>query len=670
MATTIESAEDPQSVFEIDLTKLQPCGEDLYWHGCYNTFRDWRKYVTPESFAHPAKMAPGLCDTIFKHLKKLELLKEDSVVCDFMSGIGSTNIMAALHGYESISVELEPHFIEMQTGYDCDGKTAVKTVSTKAICGETKEHPPHTVSIPKYNIEKDEYDYVNIECDGIPQVKDVYKCGKNEPHDPHHISGNREVLQKRTGKSNGWEVIQGDARELSSLLKKGCVGVVSPPYFQQGNRPDPDDKTINIKGRVYARNLYTENNPSNIGNLKDKPLVGVVSPPYGLGIGTGHGGDIERPILTDRKVFQDYNKDNPSNIGNLKDKPLVGVISPPYTNPRPGDKPLERDIRRGYAPMQGFRSVYPEGKGQIGNLPDKELVGIVSPPYTDIGHIAGDNADSELNPDRLKMQKRYTETMRSEGNIQKLPDRGLVGITSPPYAEIGIGDYKNKREAFVKWITEELKTKGYIEWQGKKYTEKEWREMNYGRLDGRVMVGSPKMGTEGYNPNSKDNIGNLPDKELVGIVSPPYADSDTNAGKSREDLGRNKYLDGKHRFYSGSTRNIGNQKGETYLEAMLQVYQEAYKAGISPLVTVTKNPTRNGELRRLDLDTANLLMQAGYEIIDYHRAILFEERHQLTLGGDTKTTPKGRLSFFKRLSYQKGNAVAKWEDIIIATRQA
>ena len=104
MASVVDGVEDVQPVFGI---YLQPCGEDLYWHGCYNTFRDWRKYVTAESFAHPAKRAPRLCDRIFKHLKKLELLKEDSVVCDFMSGIGTTNIMAALHGYESISVELE-----------------------------------------------------------------------------------------------------------------------------------------------------------------------------------------------------------------------------------------------------------------------------------------------------------------------------------------------------------------------------------------------------------------------------------------------------------------------------------------------------------------------------------------------------------------------------------
>ncbi|MBU2534506.1 MAG: hypothetical protein KKB37_17335, partial [Alphaproteobacteria bacterium] len=103
-----------------------------------------------------------------------------------------------------------------------------------------------------------------------------------------------------------------------------------------------------------------------------------------------------------------------------------------------------------------------------------------------------------------------------------------------------------------------------------------------------------------------------------------------------------------------------------YLYAMRQVYFEAYKSGISPLVLVTKNPTRNGVLRRLDLDTVALLEAVGYQIVDYHRAKLFEEYTQKTLDGETKKIPRGRLSFFKRLSYEKGNVVAQWEDIIIA----
>jgi len=84
------------------------------------------------------------------------------------------------------------------------------------------------------------------------------------------------------------------------------------------------------------------------------------------------------------------------------------------------------------------------------------------------------------------------------------------------------------------------------------------------------------------------------------------------------------------------------------------------------LILITKNPTKIGKLRRLDIDTIQLLQSVGYEIIDYHRAILFEEIKQKTLFGEIKKHPKGRLSFFKRLSYEKGNKVARWEDIIIA----
>ncbi len=34
--------------------------------------------------------------------------------------------------------------------------------------------------------------------------------------------------------------------------------------------------------------------------------------------------------------------------------------------------------------------------------------------------------------------------------------------------------------------------------------------------------------------------------------------------------------------------------------------------------------------------------------------------------GDVKKEPKGRLGFFKRLSYRRGSPVARYEDIIIA----
>ena len=121
-----------------------------------------------------------------------------------------------------------------------------------------------------------------------------------------------------------------------------------------------------------------------------------------------------------------------------------------------------------------------------------------------------------------------------------------------------------------------------------------------------------------------------------------------------------------HLHYSQGETNIGNEREESYLSAMFKVYQQAYLCRISPLVVVTKNPTRNGALRRLDLDTIFLLQKSGYEIFDYHRSILFETHKQETLSGGSKDVHKGRISFFKRLSLEKGTTVAQYEDIIFA----
>lgn len=58
----------------------------------------------------------------------------------------------------------------------------------------------------------------------------------------------------------------------------------------------------------------------------------------------------------------------------------------------------------------------------------------------------------------------------------------------------------------------------------------------------------------------------------------------------------------------------------------------------------------------------------GYKIVDFHRSLLFEEKSQATLDGNIKKIQKGRLSFFKRLSIQKGNVASSWEDVLIAVR--
>ena len=390
----------PKEELDFDITKYHKCGGELYWHGCYGSEAYYKQFVTPESYAHPAKISFLLAERIFKHLEHLGLLKEGMTVLDFMSGSGRIPLLASINGYTSIGVELEPHFVKMS-------------------------------------------------------------------------DDNKKHAENKIGKKLDMTTIQGDSRKLSELLKeKEMVGITSPPYQ---DAIKGDEKTLEELKKIADK--YAKNNPDKRNIFMEAYLSKI--------------GDNYHKYHYHNFVGGSYSS-NPQNIGNLKDKELVGITSPPYVA------------------QSGGHNV----KG---------------------GHI----------------------------------DEGLLQRSSGgSFDEIGgIGHTKT-------------------------------------------------LGLQIENPN-----------------------------------------------------NIGSQKQSSYLSAMLQVYQEAYKSGMSVLVTVTKNPTRAGKLRRLDLDTAKLIELSGFKIIDYHRAVLFKTHEQHTLTGSIKKEHKGRLSFFKRLSLAKGNKASEWEDVIIGVRE-
>lgn len=405
-----------------DITEYHSCSYNLKWRGCYSKDSLYTKYVTPESFRHPAKCSWGLLERIFKHLKELRLIADGTTIIDFMAGSGRTLTIAELHGYPAVGLELEPHFISM-------------------------------------------------------------------------IEGNKAQMEKITGRKAQMQFIQGDARQLSGMLKeKGYCGVVSPPY----------SNAISKQG----------------GEIRD---------------------DLKNYIGVSCAEVRRYSM-NPDNIGNLKDAPLIGITSPPY------------------------------------------------------GELLNEKKNTTSNLSR-------EERLKTAGHIPK----DFMGGTA--------------RNCSLE--------------DGLRYS---------------------------HNP---ENIGNLKDRQLVGITSPPYESAD-NMFHDIKWVNKNRPRPSNRSIISEVEDNIERERGETYLQAMLMVYSEAFCSGISPLVIVVKNPTRNGKLRRLDLDTIALLQKSGYEIFDYHRAILFDEITQGTLDGENFTKPKGRLSFFKRLSYLAGNVVAKHEDVIFA----
>ena len=262
-------------------------------------------------------------------------------------------------------------------------------------------------------------------------------------------------------------------------------------------------------------------------------------------------------------------------------------------------------------------------------LQDKGLKSVMSPPFGDMNHPTN----------YLGKQKREScfEYSDNPDNIGNLPDKPLKAVMSPPY--------DNARN-----------------------TSQEYDD----KYDLRRPPGI-KWGRESFRGRYGDTPGQI--GKLKSVMSPPYEATSGGHGEASQDrlaeLTDNgmwaRSAGGRLDAYGQSEGQIGKEQQENYLSAMAKVYSEIAKCS-SVLVVVVKNPTRNGKLRRLDLDTIKILEMSGWRIHCQHRSLLFEEIEQATLFGETEKKVKGRLSFFKRLAYIKGSPVANWEDIIFATR--
>lgn len=185
---------------------------------------------------------------------------------------------------------------------------------------------------------------------------------------------------------------------------------------------------------------------------------------------------------------------------------------------------------------------------------------------------------------------RLSDVAIQDGDPARMGYRQTVDmvLTSPPYgaAQSGGG----------------IATKGY---QGPKHTP------------------TDLVGNRSYTPQkfeNEDNISRLKYGDIDTVItSPPYEQTEAMQDKEwfkehRKEFGGGGVVG----ECAPSDENIGNLKGETYLNAMLKVYQECHKVlkGRGRMVLVVKNFIRDRQVVRLDLDTIKLCESVGFSIID------------------------------------------------------
>jgi hypothetical protein len=280
--------------------------------------------------------------------------------------------------------------------------------------------------------------------------------------------------------------------------------------------------------------------------------------------------------------------------------------------------------------------------------------------------------------------------------------RGAAGlVTSPPYAELGSGG--NARSSPIDptaWTDGRPRRMGASVMHGDGYgtTPGQIGALPAGDVDAVVTSPpyadtemSPRLGgatirkTAGQGGRIADRsadltsasygatpgqIGALAAGDVDAVVtSPPWENQEPSHAQGdprRFGTGGQTYKDA---VYGTATGQIGRDVGETYWDAVAQVYAQcllALKPGGVACIVV-KGYVRRGQLVDLPGQTLRLLLSLGFEPVERIRAWLVEERREAGLFGEVVTT-KSRASFFRRLATKRGAPPIDFEEILVVRK--
>ena len=361
------------------------------------------------------------------------------------------------------------------------------------------------------------------------------------------------------------------------------------------------------------------------------------------------------------------------NIQTLREGTLGAVVtSPPYADKLHGGG-MPSTPRGDEKYSKAMRDCYHEATNQIGNLKAGSLDGaVMSPPYSDIAagagglntkppKHAGQQSGRKASSSSQQADQRYGE---QPGQIAKLKDTGVSAvITSPPYAESlkGHADGIDWDKAKQNGELGEGHSKGKSCHSIHGNAEGQIATLREGKID--VVVTSPP-----WEENSAGGVGanRLKDPEKFAIEMSRRQRGHYGSPEAR----KKQFARDARRQYGDSEGQIGKENGETYWQAMLQVYSACFRS-IKPtgiIAVVVKDYVKNKQRVPLCDDTARLLEHIGFRIVERAHAMLVNETRHGDLFTGEDVQKKSRKSFFRRLAEKKGSPEINFEEVIFARR--
>lgn len=261
--------------------------EPEIWRGCYDD--SWKGVIVAEAFAHPAKMARGLLERIFRTLTDMRVLRRHDLVVDPFGGIGTTGVVGAYRGMRVVCVELEPKFVEL----------AARNFNLHAGNIAFMNHPrPLVVQGDSRKIRR--YVDAGMQAAAViaspPYAAIAAGAGglnTQEPREQGQQSGRDPESPSQSADQR-----YGDKPGQLARMAEGTVDAVvsSPPYVSGGHHPDQTG-TWNTNGRGQGGSPQVAGygrSEGQLGQMEAGPVDAVISSPPFPQPYTGGGGINKR----------------------------------------------------------------------------------------------------------------------------------------------------------------------------------------------------------------------------------------------------------------------------------------------------------------------------------------------------------------------------------------